>query len=157
MFCLFGIDDYPTTPSAHLFLALFRPLALPYISLYHYILPNLGRPSCHRDESRWSKHRGWINALDRPTDFARARVELVMDYPMWLMPAEDGLIEKYSQSIHEWDCLPTSEMGHLGCVFGSSSSPVPFMDGSGMFWISGSSRHLPRRLGRSSASSEGRS
>lgn len=31
----------------------------------------------------------WINALDRPTDFARARVELVMDYPMWLMPAEE--------------------------------------------------------------------
>jgi len=30
----------------------------------------------------------WANALDRPSDFARAIVELAMDFPMYLMPAK---------------------------------------------------------------------
>eukprot|EP00434_Breviolum_minutum_P040342 symbB.v1.2.035845.t1/scaffold4917.1/size32959/1 len=30
----------------------------------------------------------WACALDRPSDFSRATVELAMDFPMWLMPAK---------------------------------------------------------------------
>lgn len=34
----------------------------------------------------------WLaSALERPSDFSRATVELSMDFPMWLMPAKAGL------------------------------------------------------------------